>query len=298
MILVTGVSGALGGLVYRGLSALDGVDAIPGTRTPGARTPDARTARRIDFDDPATLTEGFAGVDVLVLISAGYAEDDIVMARHDAAAEAAAAAGIRHVIYTSLAASGDHTTLAAPHRWTESRLSRSPFTTTVLRNGLYAELLGALSSQSAARAAETGVFEAAYGSTGRMSVVARQDLADVTVRVAAESDRALAADTPTPHANRTYELEGATALGGEDIADLLTKHHGTPITYHPTTLTSTRAALLTQPLEPYQMTHTLSLLSNTAAGFLASGHSDLPELLGTAPRRVHDLVVDAALSPR
>ncbi len=288
MILVTGVSGALGGLVYRGLSELEDLEVVPGTRTA-----DGGTARRIDFDDPESLRAGFAGVDVLVMISAGYAEDDVVLTRHGAVAEAAAEAGIRHVIYTSLAASGERTTLAVPHRWTESRLTRSPFTTTVLRNGLYAELLGALSSQAAAEAAETGVFSAAYG-TGRMSVVARQDLADVTVRVAAESDRALTAGTPGPHAGRTYELEGVTALGGADIADLLTKHHGTPITYHPAPLSSTRATLLTHPLEPYQITHTLSLLSNTAAGFLESTHTDLPGLLGTAPRPVHDLVVPGA----
>ncbi|MCL7426883.1 NmrA family NAD(P)-binding protein [Streptomyces sp. YS415] len=288
MILVTGVSGALGRLVFQGLSALDGPEVVAGTR--GG---DGTTARRIDFDDPASLGKGFAGVDVLVMISAGYAEDDVVLARHGAVADAAAEAGVRQVIYTSLAGSGERTTLALPHRWTENRLLQGPFATTVLRNGVYAELLGGLSAAGAGEAARSGVFSAALG-TGRMSVVARADLADVTVRVAAEADRALAAGARSPHAGRTYELEGGTALGGDDIAALLAERYGRTVTYRPAPLSEARAALTDQGYEAYQVTHTLSLLSNAGAGFLESRTSDLPGLLGAPPRPVHDLVTKAA----
>ncbi|MFF3345347.1 NmrA family NAD(P)-binding protein [Streptomyces sp. NPDC002779] len=288
MILVTGVSGALGRLVLQGLTALGGPEVVAGTR--GG---DGTTARRIDFDDPVSLPKSFAGTDVLVMISAGYAEDDAVLARHGAVADAAAEAGVRQVIYTSLAGSGERTTLALPHRWTENRLAQGPFATTVLRNGLYAELLGGLAAAGAGAAARSGVFSAALG-TGRMSVVARADLADITVRVAAEADRALAAGAPSRHAGRTYELEGGTALGGADIADLLAKRYGRTVTYRPAPLSEARAALADQGLEDYQVTHTLSLLSNTGAGFLEARTSDLPELLEAAPRPVHELVAKAA----
>ncbi|WAZ21558.1 NmrA family NAD(P)-binding protein [Streptomyces cinnabarinus] len=292
MILVTGVSGGLGRLVLQGLSALSapgGAEVVAGTR--GG---DGATARRIDFDDPGSLAEGLTGVDVLVMISAGYAEDDIVLARHGAVADAAAAAGVRHVIYTSLAASGERTTLALPHRWTENRLAQGPYDTTILRNGLYAELLGGLSTAAAGPAAGTGVFSAAYG-TGRMSVVAREDLADITVRVAAEADGALTSGGRSRHAGRTYELEGVTALGGADLADLLTERYGRPVAYRPTSLTDARTALAGHGLEDYQITHTLSLLSNMAAGFLEAKVSDVPELLGRAePRPVRDLVTESA----
>ncbi|MGV9450852.1 NmrA family NAD(P)-binding protein [Streptomyces sp. NPDC003635] len=289
MILVTGVSGGLGRLVLRGLSRLDGTDVVAGTRRG-----DGSTARRIDFDHPASLAAGFAGVDVLVMISAGYAEDDVVLARHGAAADAAAEAGVRHVVYTSLAASGERTTLALPHRWTENRLAEGPYDTTILRNGLYAELLGGLSAAAARRAADTGTFAAPYR-TGRMSVVAREDLADVTVRVAAEADRALAAGERGRHAGRTYELEGVTAMGGDDLADLLAKEYGRPVGYRPVSLAEARAGLAGHGLEDYQITHTLSLCSNMAAGFLQVRASDLPELLERAPRPVHDLVTRSAV---
>ncbi|MEU6260361.1 NmrA family NAD(P)-binding protein [Streptomyces sp. NPDC047043] len=288
MILVTGVSGALGGLILDGLSALDDLEVVAGTRSS-----DGTTARRVDFDEPATLAEGFQGVDVLVFVSAGYAEDDVVLARHGAVADAAASAGVRHVIYTSLAGSGDLMTIALPHRWTETRLAAAPFDVTILRNGLYAEGVPVdLAAQSAGPAAETGVFTAALGA-GRVSVVARQDLADVAVRVAAETQRDLTADGSSRHSHKTYELEGVTAIGGVDIAEALANGLGRPVEYRTLSLSETRTALDGSPLEPYQITHTLSLFANTNAGLLEAHASDLPTLLPTAPRPIHDLIVKA-----
>lgn len=285
MILVTGVSGALGGLILDGLSAIDGLEVAAGTRSG-----DGKTARRIDFDDPASLAEGFPRVDVLVFVSAGYAEDDVVIARHGAVADAAAAAGVRHVIYTSLAGSGDLMTIALPHRWTEARLADAPFDATVLRNGLYAELLAGLASIGTGPAATTGVFAAAFGEA-RVSVVARQDLADVAVRVAAETQHDLATGSRSRHADKTYELEGIAALGGQDIAEALTTTLGREVEYRPASLSDAREALAGLGLEPYQITHTLSLFSNAGAGRLEAGDTDLTALLPTEPRPVHDLVV-------
>jgi uncharacterized protein YbjT (DUF2867 family) len=287
MILVTGVSGALGGLVLDGLSAVDGLEVVAGTRSG-----DGTTARRIDFDDPATLAEGFKGVDVLVFVSAGYAEDDVVLARHGAVADAATAAGVRHVIYTSLAGSGDLMTIALPHRWTEARLAAAPFDVTILRNGLYAEVPVGLAAAAAESAAATGVFAAALG-YGRVSVVAREDLADVAVRVAAETQRDLDEAGRSRHADKTYELEGVTAIGGHDIAEVLASALGRTVEYQNVSLCDTRKALDGSGLEPYQVTHSLSLFSNANAGLLEAHDTDLTTLLPTEPCPVHDLIVKA-----
>ncbi|MCW2917039.1 MAG: NmrA family protein [Actinomycetia bacterium] len=287
MILVTGVSGALGGLILDGLSAVGGLEVVPGTRSG-----DGTTARRIDFDDPATLAEGFKGVDVLVFVSAGYAEDDVVLARHGAVADAAAAAGVRHVIYTSLAGSGDLMTIALAHRWTEARLAAAPFDVTVLRNGLYAEVPVGLAAASAESAATTGVFAAAFG-VGRVSVVAREDLADVAVRVAAETQRDLAAGGRSRHTNKTYELEGVAAIGGHDIAEVLTNAVGRTVEYQTVSLSDTREALAGSGLDPYQIAHTISLFSNLNAGLLEAHDTDLTTLLPTEPRPVRDLITKA-----
>lgn len=258
----------------------------------GTRSGDGLTARRIDFDDPSSLAGGFRGVDVLVFVSAGYAEDDVVLARHGAVVDAAEAAGVRHVVYTSLAGSGDLMTLALPHRWTEARLAGASFDVTILRNGLYAEVPVGLAAASATSAAETGVFAAAFGA-GRVSVVAKEDLADVAVRVAAEIQRDLAAGRRSRHAGEIYELEGVEAIGGQDIAEVLSEALGRPIEYQPISLSATREALAGAGLEPYQITHTLSLFSNLNAGYLQANGTDLAALLPAGPRLVRDEIVRA-----
>lgn len=287
MILVTGVSGGLGGLILRGLREVEGLEVVGGTRAG-----DGAAARRVDFDDPDSLPEAFGGVDVLVMISAGYAEDDVVYARHGAAAEAAARAGVRHVIYTSLASSGGSMTIALPHRWTEERLAVGPFTTTILRNGLYIGVPVGLATAGAAEAAASGVLRAPFGE-GRVSVVVKEDLADAAVRVAAESENDLAAGRASRHAGRVYELEGDTAIGGREIAEVLGEAFGRPISYQPLSLGETRKALGGSGLEPYQITHALSLSSNVIAGRAQANDSDLPELLHGPLRPARAAIAEA-----
>lgn len=287
MILVTGVSGSLGGLILEGLSVVDDVEVMG-----GSRSGDGTTRRRIDFDDPASLVEGFTGVDVLVFVSAGYAEDDVVLARHGAVVDAAATAGIRHVIYTSLVGSGDLMSTALAHRWTEARLAAAPFDATVLRNGLYAELTAGVAAAGAESAAATGVFSAPLGS-GRISVVARADLADVAVRVAVETQRDLTASSRSRHAGRTYELEGVAAIGGDEIAEALTKVLGRTVEYQSVSLFDTRQALADSGLEPYRIAHTISLFANIGAGVLEARYTDLVTLLQTEPRPIPDPMVRA-----
>lgn len=287
MILVTGVSGGLGGAVLAGLRAAGGLDTA-GASSSG----DGTAARLADFDRPETLEPAFAGVDVLVFVSAGYAEDDVVLARHGAVVRAATAAGVRHVIYTSLAGSGERLTLALTHRWTEARLAEAPFDVTVLRNGLYAEIPAGLATAGAAAAAASGVFAAPLGD-GRLSAVARDDLAAVAVRVAAEAQADLAAGAPRRHAGRTYELEGVEAVGGRELAEALAEALGRPVEYRPVPLGETRAALA--GLEPYQVGHTMSTFSNVGAGLLEGRGGDLTAFLD-APRPVRDLVMASVRS--
>ncbi|MEV3939116.1 NmrA family NAD(P)-binding protein [Glycomyces sp. NPDC049804] len=287
MILVTGSTGGLGSLILKGLNDIDDVKVVAGTR--GG---DGVAARRIDFDDPASLSEGFKDVDVLLFISAGYAEDDVVLDRHGAVLGAAAAAGVKHVVYTSLAASGERMTIALPHRWTEERLAKAPFDVTILRNGLYTEIPVGLAVAGAAAAAATGVFAAPFGE-GRMSVVAKEDLADAAVRVAAESDRDLSTGTRSRHADRTYELEGPAAVGGDELAEALAASLGRPVEYRSASLSEARAGLQGTGLLPYQATHTISIFANIKAGWAEASHTDLRALLPAGPRPIRDAIAAA-----
>jgi NAD(P)H dehydrogenase (quinone) len=277
MILVTGASGALGNRIVQRLDDIASVPVVAASRTP------ADGGRRVDFDDPTTLLAAFAEVDVLVFVSAGFAEDDVVLARHGAAIDAAARAGVRHVIYTSLSGTSDHLTIALAHRWTEARLAAATFSTTVLRNGIYAEVPAELAIGSAATAAATGALYAPLGD-GRLSIVARDDLADVAARIAVEAHADLDAGGAGRHAGRTYELGGLVAVGGEEIAQALSVALGSPVRYERAPLGAVRQALTDAGLEPFQVTHTVSMLATTGAGMLKPGPTDLPALLTSSPR--------------
>ncbi|MGW4705675.1 NAD(P)H-binding protein [Streptomyces sp. NPDC004285] len=274
MLLVTGVSGALGSLVAARLAGRD--DVVLGTRAglPGTR--------RLDFDAPETLPGAFSGVDTLLLISAGYGEDDVVVARHEAAISAAEAAGVRHVVYTSLSGDGDHLAYALAHRWTERRLRRSTtLDWTILRNGLYAEFLTWIAAPDAEHRV-TGPLGA-----GRLAAVAREDLADAAVAVATD---------PAAHRNRVYELVGERALGGADLAAAL------GAAYVPGTLAEARAAIAASGAVPFQVPMLASTYSAIAHGFLDGtgverGH--LRALLGgREPRDALDVFVTAVRAAR
>ncbi|MEV0552360.1 MULTISPECIES: NAD(P)H-binding protein [unclassified Streptomyces] len=273
MILVTGAAGALGQLVARRLAVRD--DVLLGTRTP-------RSAgeRRVDFDDPASLD--FSGVDTLLLISAGFGEDDVVIARHEAAITAAEKADVRHIVYTSLSGDGDHLAYALPHRWTERRIRHSGSDWTILRNGLYAEFLAAIAAPG-----PDGIITAPLGE-GRLAAVAREDLAEAAARVVS---------APQQHAGHTYELVGEEALGGTELAAAVGG------SYEPGSLARARETITAAgEALPYQVPMLVGTYSAIAAGFLDGTdieHNALRGLLVREPRsalEAYAASVDAAHS--
>ncbi|MEV0646502.1 NAD(P)H-binding protein [Phytomonospora sp. NPDC050363] len=281
MILVTGASGALGRLVTEHLAALPGVTVTAGTRDPGAWNGPDIPVRRVDFDDPATLAPAFDGVDTLVFISAGFAEDDVVHARHRAVVDAAATAGVRHVVYTSLTGTADRLSIALAHRYTERVLAEAPFAVTVLRNALYAELAAFM---LAAPALITGALPGPVRD-GRVPVAARHDLAEVAARVAAE---------PTDvHHGRTYELDGVEDLGLADLRELLADA-GRPDVADGGSLAALREAAGDAPA--FQTAHTVSIFATVSAGLIDRGDSDLPRLLGRAPTPAREVVAKVLAS--
>lgn len=266
MILLTGGSGQLSSLIAQGTKDA-GLDICIGSRLADETDTDRR---RIDFDDPQTLD--FSDVETLMMISAGYAEDDVVIRRHEAVIAAAVRSGVRHVVYTSLSGTGDHLAFSLAHRWTETRLKDSGLGWTILRNGLYAELIGALA------APVDGVIRAPFGKA-RLSPVARKDLADAAVTVLKD---------PRGHAGVIYELSGTEAWSITDLADQLA------VPYRPVSLEETRASLAAAPLTPFQPPMLMSIYSSTAAGLLEAQTTDLPALIAARPRQTLPIAVEAA----
>ncbi|MEO3756304.1 NAD(P)H-binding protein [Streptomyces sp. B6B3] len=260
MILVTGASGNLGSTTLAALRAR-GIAATGGSRTPGGGM------RHLDFDDHAGVD--LAGVSTLVLVSAGYAEDDQVVGRHTAVLDAAVRAGVDHVVYTSLTGAGDHLGFALAHRATERLVRASGLPWTILRNGLYAELFGGLLMW-----ADNGV-ESPFGD-GALAAVSRQDLAEAAAIVAAD---------PVRHSGRVHDLVGTPITAGQ-VAHRLGVPHRT------IGLGEYRRRLLdeTPGLLPFQPPMLASIATGIRHGFLDDTTPDLAELLG---RPAHDPLATA-----
>lgn len=151
MYALTGASGQLGRRVLHHLRRYIPFDQVIAlTRTParlanGAAAADGAaagvTVRRADFTDPATLPAAFVGVTRLLIISTDDVMSGKRAGRHQAAVEAAVAAGVAHIVYTSFvgADAGAVHPISRDHRLTEAALAASGVAWTALRNNAYAE---------------------------------------------------------------------------------------------------------------------------------------------------------------
>ncbi|MCU0464806.1 MAG: SDR family oxidoreductase [Anaerolineae bacterium] len=221
-LLVTGASGGLGRRVLELLLEAGEQHIIATTRTPEKLADFASrgvTVRAADFDQPDSLAAAFAGADRLLLISTDSLDQPgHRLAQHRNAIKAAEAAGVKHVVYTSVAsASADSPLGVAPdHYSTEQALEASGMGYTALRNNLYMELL----LGSLPRAIASGQLIAAAGD-GKAAYVTREDCA----RAAAA---ALYADF---EGRRALEISGPASVSQAELAVLTQELSGKPVQY-------------------------------------------------------------------
>lgn len=219
MYAVTGASGQLGRLVLQALiERVDPASIVALARDP-ARLADLAergvTVRRFDYDAPETLAPALDGVERLLLISAN--EVGRRVPQHQAVIDAAKAAGVGFIAYTSiLRADSSPMGLAAEHRATEAALAASGVPHALLRNGWYTENY----VPGAQAALAHGVLLGSAGE-GRISTAARADYAEAAAVVLAGGDTG----------NQLYELAGDDAFTMADFAAALSEIVGKPIPY-------------------------------------------------------------------
>jgi NAD(P)H dehydrogenase (quinone) len=217
-LVVTGASGSLGRLAVESLLARG---VAPSQIVAGARTPEkladlaARgvATARVDYDDPASLAEAFAGASKVLLVSGN--EFGKRVAQHTAVAQAAKDAGAS-LVYTSIPYA-DRTSIAlgAEHKGTEAAIREVGVPVTFLRNGWYFEnYLPQLPTYL-----EHGVVGAA--GEGRVSAAPRGEYAEAAAAV-------LATDG---HEGKVYELGGDTSFTLTELAESVAKHSGQAVTY-------------------------------------------------------------------
>ena len=218
-VIVTGAAGHLGRLVAEQLlERLAPEDLILVTRRPealrelGARGADVRYG---DFDDPTSLSDAFAGGRRMLLISTDAMGRRV--RQHRAAIDAAAAAGVGHVVFTSHVNPVPGNPIGAIARepgTTEAMLHRSGLAWTVLRFGSFAEL----QLPPAAVAVQNHRLITNIGD-GRIVPVSRRDCAEAAAITL----------TTDGHTGNTYEITGPQALSPSDLAELYAALTGQPV---------------------------------------------------------------------
>ncbi|HEY4992642.1 MAG TPA: NAD(P)H-binding protein [Nakamurella sp.] len=137
----TGATGVVGGGVARGLAAA-GIEQRLIVRSPD-RTPALPGAEfaQASYGDTDRALRALRGIDTVFMVSG--AEDPERLADHLAFVDAAAAAGVRRIVYTSFVDAGPASTflLARDHWHTEQHIRSTGMAFTFLRDNLYADLL-------------------------------------------------------------------------------------------------------------------------------------------------------------
>ncbi|GAA4736316.1 SDR family oxidoreductase [Modestobacter marinus] len=262
-IAVTGSTGRLGGRVAR-LLADAGVRQRLLVRDP-ARAPQlpGTTVAVAPYADRRAVREALTGVGTVLMVSGSESADRVE--QHRSFLDAAADAGVGHLVYVSfLGAAPDATFLLARDHWaTEEHARTLGLPATFLRDGLYADDMPGL-------VGEDGVIRGPAGD-GRASVVALDDIAAVAATVLRD---------PAPHAGAAYDLTGPAALTLPEVAETITAVTGRPVRYQAETVEEAYASRVQFDAPDWLVAAWVSTYTAIAAGEMAPVSSDVPDLLG------------------
>lgn len=196
-MLVTGATGKLGSKVVETL-----LKSVPASQlVVSVRNPEKAEALRArgvevrqgDFDHPETLDTAFAGIDRLLMISTD-GDNETRIRQHTSAVAAAKRAGVKFIVYTSIANASKSTNFLAPvHRTTEEAILKTGIPYSFLRNNWYLE-----NEISGIQGVMAGAPWVTSAGTGKVGWVLQQDYADAAAAVLAGNG----------HENTVYELSG------------------------------------------------------------------------------------------
>lgn len=275
LVAVTGATGKVGGAVAEQLRARGPAPRLvvrDASRAPGWAEDVAVAA----YGDYQAATAALAGVDVLLMVSASESADRL--AQHRTFIDAAAAAGVRHVVYTSFLGAAEDAafTLARTHWATEEHLRASGMGFTFLRDSFYADFLPDLAVE--------GVIAGPAG-TGRVGAVARADVA----RSAAAVIRDLLAGR-REHAAAVYELTGPEALTLAEAAAIITETTGRSTVYRDQTLEEAYASRSVYDAPEWEIDAWVSTYTAIASGSLDRVTDDVERLTGRRPLGLAELL--------
>jgi uncharacterized protein YbjT (DUF2867 family) len=264
LIAVTGATGKIGGRVALSLAA-DGADLRLVVRDP-TRAPDVRAeVAQGEYGDGAAMRAAFARVETLFLVSASEHPDRVRL--HTTAVDAAVAAGVQRIVYTSfLAAAPDATfTFARDHWATEQHIRTTGLRYTFLRDAIYADFLPALVGADRTIRGPAG--------DGAFTPVAQDDIAAVATVVLRSDD----------YDATTLDLTGPERLTMRDVAAVLTDVTGHPVTYVEETVEEAYASRASYGAAGFEVDGWVSTYTSIASGELDVLSDDVRAVIGRDP---------------
>lgn len=272
-LAVTGATGRLGGRVARRL-ADRGVAQRLVVRDP-SRAPslDGAAVVQASYADADAARRALDGVSTLFMVSGAEAADRVD--QHRTFIDAAASAGVEHIVYTSFfGAAPDATfTLARDHYATEEHIQSSGLRWTFLRDNLYLDFIPLF-------AGSDGVLRGPAGG-GKVAAVALDDIADVAVAVLT---------SPAEHVGRRYDLTGPVAFTLTEAAETISAVTGRPVTYHAESVDEAYTSRASYGAPDWQVDAWVSTYTAIAAGELEGVTDDVARLTGHQPTSLVDLL--------
>jgi NAD(P)H dehydrogenase (quinone) len=280
--LVTGAGGQLGRRVLELLVQSKPGRLIATTRNPDKLAEFARQGvevRKADFGDAASLSDAFSGADRLLLVSTDeLATPGKRLAQHRAAVAAAEKAGVKHVVYTSAPTTYPTSggSLTDDHFWTEQALIGSKLDWTILRNGLYTDLL----LMGLPHAVTTGQLFTATGAAGR-NYVTREDCAQTAAAALLKAT-----------GKHVLNVNGPSPVTQDEVAAVASEVTGKKVTHIAVSPDDLRKGLTGAGLPPFLVEALVAFDIDAARGYHAINAPTVQELTGRAPTSVRAFLTE------
>jgi NAD(P)H dehydrogenase (quinone) len=272
-LAVTGSTGVLGGMVAQRIADAGIAQHLPVRSIDKAPVLPGAVVLPFSCDDREASLVALEGIHTLFMVSA--AEHEHRVDQHKAFIDSAVAAGVRHIVYTSFfgAAPDAVFTLGRDHYATEQYIEASGLSWTFLRDNFYLDFMKYLVGPD-------GVIRGPAGD-GRMSSVARVDIADVAAAVLLDVDA---------HHNVTYDLTGPEALTLEEAAAILTELTEKTVTFQNETVEEAYASRAQWNAPDWQNDAWVSTYTAIASGELAPVSGAVEAITGHRPLSLRELL--------
>ena len=296
-IVITGASGNYGrGLTDLLIEAGRAQDLILITRSPDKladRVGQGCTVRYGDFDKPETLADAVQGAAKMLLISGTRVGARVV--QHKAAIDAAAAAGVKHIAYTSFIGIDDPANPAEvrhDHIETERLIRASGMAWTMLRDAHYADAMILMAGPGVM---QSGQWVSNAGE-GLEAMVWRDDC------IAS----AAAVMTGEGHEGQVYNITGPELQTFREVAAIMAEVTGRSVAYVSTTDEEQYAmfdamGIQRRPVDdqsvagiPWNSDDMVTFGQAIREGFLEVCTDDVERLTGRKARSVRQMIEDNA----